>query len=114
MPSKDSYLLRTQSQILNFRIKYADFIKQYYERYYEWFTKNFPLMEWKPLVLSNDSQAEAVIGIICLLYIDKRISISVKLDKFGTILFQRQPVDEEEWKQYMKENGWHGKGLDRD
>lgn len=114
MQSKDSYLLRTQSQILNFRTKYADFIKQYYERYYEWFTKSFPLMEWKPLVLSNDSQAEAVIGIICLLYIDKRISISVKLDKFGTILFQRQPVDEEEWKQYMKENGWHGKGLDRD
>ena len=50
---------------------------------------------------------------ICLLYIDKRINISAKLDKFGTIFFQRQPIDEEEWKQYMKENGWHGPGIDK-
>lgn len=57
--------------------------------------------------------AIVAIGIVCLLYIDKRINISAKVDKSSIIYFQRQPRDEKEWKRYLKDNGWHGKGIDK-
>lgn len=97
---RQQYLLYTQSEIALFREQYAGFIEKYGEQYRQWFQR-LPMFEWVPLPYMNDKMARAVIGLLCILYIDGHINLTVNS---AVSKVYRGPLNEEEYNEYIKQN----------
>ena len=97
---RQQYLLRTQREIALFREKYAGFIQKYGEQYRQWFQR-LPMCEWVPLPYMNDKMARAVIGLLCILYNDGHINLTV--DNEVSKVF-RGPLSDEEYNEYINAN----------
>lgn len=75
MTDYSSYLLRTQLQIRDFRRRYAGYIAVQAEAYIGWISR-MPLREWMDYLQGVPmANVPAVIGTICILYVDRRIDI---------------------------------------
>ena len=57
------------------------------------------MFEWVPLPYMNDKMARAVIGLLCILYIDGHISFMVNNEVSKVY---RGPLSEEEYNNYIK------------
>lgn len=97
---RQQYLLRTQYEIDLFREQYSGFIQKYGEQYRQWFQR-LPMFEWVPLPIMNDKMARAVIGLLCILYIDGHINLTVNSEVSKVY---RGPLSEEEYNEYIKQN----------
>ena len=96
---RQQYLLRTQREIALFSEKYAGFIQKYGEQYRQWFQR-LPMCEWVPLPYMNDKMARAVIGLLCILYIDGHINLTV--DNEVSKVY-RNPLSDEEYQEYINQ-----------
>lgn len=97
---RQQYLLYTQSEIALFREQYAGFIQKYGEQYRQWFQR-LPMFKWVPLPYMNDKTARAVIGLLCILYIDGHINLTVNNEV--SMVF-RGPASEEEFNDFINQN----------
>ena len=97
---RQQYLLRYQWQIDQYRQQYAGFIEKYGERYRQWF-QSLPMWEWVPLPWMDDKRARAVIGLLCILYIDGYINLTVNEE---VTKVYRGPISDEEYEEYIKKN----------
>ena len=89
-----TFLLRTDAQAEEFRTRYQAFISRHYDEYASWIG-SLPLCVRTPYLSGvPDKAVPAVIGIICLLYIDGRVNIQFS-DDMATV--SRQPASLEEW-----------------
>lgn len=59
------------------------------------------MFEWVPLPIMNDKMARAVIGLLCILYIDGDINLTVNNEVSKVY---RGPLSEEEYNDYIKQN----------
>ena len=91
------YLLRTQVQIEAFRERYAGLIREKSPAYRDWF-QGLPLYEWVPF-RCRSGQEEATIGLLCHLYIQGDINLTVSND--GRYI-QRGALSDEEHKAWCK------------
>lgn len=89
------YLLYTEADEKAFRLKYDRFIAEHLDEYETWFQKTFPLFERKPCPVAK-GQPDLVIGMICLLFREGRIAISVTKSPDGRLMVERHPVSEAE------------------
>ena len=96
---RQQYLLRTQREIALFREQYAGFIQKYGEQYRQWFQR-LPMCEWVPLPCMNDKMARAVIGLLCILYIDGHINLTVNNEVSEVY---RNPLSDEEYQEYINQ-----------
>lgn len=91
------YLLYTESQINDFRRKYASFISQKGASVADWIN-SFPVMERVDYLKSvPERNIPAVIGLLCILIIDGYISITF-VEEARRIY--RNPRSMEEWKEW--------------
>lgn len=97
MESRQKYLLYTAKQISDFRSRYAAFIAKYRKSYREWF-QSLPEWGWVALPVMDERTAEAVIGLLCILYIDGEINLTV--DRTVTKI-QRGPLDRKEYDEWV-------------
>lgn len=86
MTGRQKYLLYTPEQISGYRTRYAAFISKYRKAYRDWF-QSLPGWEWVRLPVMDERTAEMVIGILCILYIDDEINLTV--DKTVTMVMRR-------------------------
>lgn len=105
---REKYLLRYQSQIDAFRESHKDELRQYAGAYRRWI-QSLTMMKWVPLQLRPEDE-EVVIGIICILYVDKFVNISFSDDMR---CIRNEPRNEQERLAWMKATGWHGPGIDQ-
>lgn len=96
MESRQKYLLYTPEQISAYRTRYAAFIAKYRKAYRDWF-QSLPGWEWVRLPVMDERTAEAVIGLLCILYIDNDINLTV--DK-TVMMVMRNPLNAEEYEQW--------------
>ena len=94
---RERYLLRTTSQVMAFRERYARTIDSRAEAFRAW-VRSLPMMEWYPLLIRPGSE-ELSIGIICILYIDGQICISFSEDMQ---FIRNEPIDDEEYRQWTE------------
>ena len=94
---RERYLLRTPSQVLIFRERYARTIDSRAEAFRAW-VRSLPMMEWYPLLIRPGNE-ELAIGIICILYIDGQICISFSEDMQ---FIRNEPLDEDEYRQWTE------------
>ncbi len=71
------YLLYTEADISGFRTKYATQIAKNSEKYTKW-VNSLPAGKWCSFVREGASEKEAqfLVGLLCILYIDRKIIIS--------------------------------------
>ncbi len=94
---RERYLLRTPSQVMAFRERYARTIDSRAEAFRAW-VRSLPMMEWYPLLIRPGNE-ELSIGIICILYIDGQICISFSEDMQ---FIRNEPLDDEEYRQWTE------------
>lgn len=94
---RERYLLRTPSQVLIFRERYARTIDSRAEAFRAW-VRSLPMMEWYPLLIRPGNE-ELAIGIICILYIDGQICISFSEDMQ---FIRNEPLDEDEYRKWSE------------
>ena len=94
---RERYLLRTPSQVMAFRERYAMTIDSRAEAFRAW-VRSLPMMEWYPLLIRPGNE-ELSIGIICILYIDGQICISFSEDMQ---FIRNEPIDDEEYRQWTE------------
>lgn len=92
---REQYLLRTGRQTAMFRTRYARFIEARSGAFLSW-VRSLPLMEWSPLVI-REGQEESVIGILCILYIERKVCISFSEDMQ---FIRNEPLDEAEYQKW--------------
>lgn len=93
------YLLYTESQINDFRRKYASFISQKGASVADWIN-SFPVMERVDYLKSvPERNIGPVIGLLCILIIDGQISITF-IEEARRIY--RNPGTIEEWKAWCE------------
>ncbi len=97
---RQQYLLHRKSQIDQYRSQYAGFIEKYSEQYRRWF-QSLPMWEWVPLPYMTDKMAKAVIGLLCILYIDGLINLTVNKEVTQVL---RGPLTEDDYKPKINEN----------
>ncbi len=96
MEGRQKYLLYTAKQISDYRSRYITFIAKYRKAYRDWF-QSLPGWEWVRLPMMDERTAEAVIGLLCILYIDDEINLTV--DKTVTMVM-RNPISDEEYNEW--------------
>ena len=94
---RERYLLRTPSQVLTFRERYARTIDSRAEAFRAW-VRSLPMMEWSPLLIRQGYE-EYTIGILCILYIDGQICISFSEDMQ---FIRNEPLDDDEYQRWME------------
>lgn len=97
--NRQQYLLHYRYQIDSYREHYAAFIKKYGEKYRQWF-QSLPMCEWVPLPYMDEKTAKAVIGLLCILYIDGKINLTVNSD---VTKVYRDALNDEEYQNYLKQ-----------
>lgn len=97
---RQQYLLHRKSQIDQYRSQYAGFIEKYGEQYRQWF-QSLPMWEWVPLPYMTEKMAKAVIGLLCILYIDGLINLTVNKEVTQVL---RGPLTEDDYKPKINEN----------
>lgn len=72
----EKFLLRTESQRLGFRVRYARYISDQSDAYVSWISR-MPAREWIDYLSGvPEVNIPVVIGILCILYVDGRIDIN--------------------------------------
>lgn len=92
------YLLNTDREIQEFRMRHARLLRDYSSQYAAWI-RSLPLMEWTPLRLPK-GQEGAVIGLICCLYVEG--SVNITFSNTCTSI-RRDPANEDEYQQWLDE-----------
>ena len=92
------YLLNTDREIQEFRMRHARLLRDYSSQYAAWI-RSLPLMEWTPLRLPK-GQEGAVIGLICCLYDEG--SVNITFSNTCTSI-RRDPANEDEYQQWLDE-----------
>lgn len=95
------FLLYTDREILEFRLRYAKLIRNSSDAYIKWIN-SLPLMEWTRLLLPK-GQEEAIIGLLCCLIDDG--SIKVTFSNTCTSI-RRDPANEEEYQEWLDTAGF--------
>lgn len=90
------YLLKTDREIQEFRMRHARLLRDYSSQYAAWI-HSLPFMEWTPLRLPKGQEA-AVIGLICCLYDEGTVNIAFSR---SCTSIQRVPANEEEYQQWL-------------
>ena len=92
------YLLHTAEDIAAFRAKYGDFIRDHLDEYEGWFVRHFPLNEWTACPVSA-GKPDLIIGMLCLLFQEGRIAMSVRLEKGRTMIRRgfRSEAERDAW-----------------
>lgn len=93
------YLLNTEREIQEFRMRHARLLRDYSSQYAAWI-RSLPLMEWTPLRLPK-GQEGAVIGLICCLYDEG--SANITFSNTCTSI-RRDPANEDEYQQWLDEH----------
>ena len=95
------FLLYTDREILEFRLRYAKLIRNSSDAYIKWIN-SLPLMEWTRIMLPK-GQEEAIIGLLCILLIDGQVKIL-----FNNICtsIRREPTTEEEFEEWLDTAGF--------
>ena len=87
----EDYLLRTETDERRFKQKYAERIAMYKDKYQSWFEKNFEFYKWRKLQARPES-LEFVIGLLCLLYREKKIQFTIQFPSDGSVELQREEI----------------------
>ena len=87
----EDYLLRTETDERKFKAKYAERIAMYKDQYQAWFEKNFEFYQWRRMTLRPES-VEFVLGLLCLLYREKKIQFTIQFPSDGSIELQREEI----------------------
>ena len=87
----EDYLLRTETDERKFKAKYAERIAMYKDQYQAWFEKNFEFYKWRRMTLRPES-VEFVLGLLCLLYREKKIQFTIQFPSDGSIELQREEI----------------------
>lgn len=96
MRDYSKYLLRTPGQILDFRVKYARYIREQSDAFAGWIN-GFPAREWMDYLAGvPEGNIPVVIGTICILFIDGLIDINFN----ETATRIRRQRTEAEWEAY--------------
>ena len=85
---RERYLLRTPSQVMAFRERYARTIDSRAEAFRAW-VRSLPMMEWYPLLIRPGNEV----------YIDGQICISFSEDMQ---FIRNEPIDDEEYRQWTE------------
>ena len=87
----EDYLLRTETDERKFKAKYAERIAMYKDQYQAWFEKNFEFYKWRRMNIRPES-IEFVLGLLCLLYREKKIQFTIQFPSDGSIELQREEI----------------------
>ena len=90
------YLLRTELEIKAFRNRYAEGIKKFAPQYLVWFN-SLPIFQWSMLRVTKQN-AEFIIGLLCILYIDGKINITFSSD---CAQIMHNPLTDEEMEPFL-------------
>ena len=90
------YLLYTDREIMEFRLRHARLLHKYSAAYASWI-RSLPLMEWTPLRIPEGSEA-AIIGLICCLIDDGTVKATFSN---SCTSIRRDPATEEEYQEYV-------------
>lgn len=94
MNKYEKYLLRTESQLDEFRYRYATFIAQEQNKYIAWIN-SLPLMVWVNYLQGvPEVNIPVLIGMICHLYCAGLVNISFHESMH---MIRHEPLGEEEW-----------------
>lgn len=96
------YLLRDHAQIEHFRRKYAAFIRSQGPGFVRWICSWYPAVWTDYLAGVPEKNVPAVVGIICILYIDGLINIDFNST---ATLCRRNYTDEEMDRLFRRYNG---------
>lgn len=97
------YLLRTESQLEDFRRRYASYIASEEAAYLKWI-RSWPLMEWVDYLYGvPKSNIPVLIGMICHLYCSGKVNVSFH---DSMLKVRRDPESEEEWRGWKSQ--WKG------
>jgi hypothetical protein len=91
MARYEDYLLRTATDERKFKQKYAERIAMYKGKCQSWFEKNFEPYKWRRMNVRPES-AEFVIGLLCLLYREKKIQFTIQFPSDGSVELQREEI----------------------
>lgn len=88
------YLLRTESQLSQFRNKYATFINNEQSKYVSWINR-LPLLTWVNYLQGiPETNIPIMIGMLCHIYCAGLVNISFHK---SMLMIRREPIDEDEW-----------------
>lgn len=108
MTDPGQHILRTSAQADRFRELYADVIRARLRVYVRWI-RSLPLLTWVPYLSQVEvKDQEAVIGLICLCYLDGIVNITFSRD-FRMI--RRDPDSYEDFPGYKVTNSLEGKAV---
>lgn len=94
MNTSPSYLLRTESQINDFRSRYGPVIEKASPDIIKWFNA-LPLFQWVPYQPPGD--AAIYTGLLCILYIEGKINITFSKDMASIERGARSDKEYEDW-----------------
>ena len=108
MTDPREYILRTRAQAEHFRERYASIVRARLQVYVKWI-RSLPLLTWVPYLSQvEEKDQEAVIGLICLCYLDGFVNITFSRD-FRMI--RRDPDSYEDFPGYKVTNSLEGKAV---
>lgn len=108
MTDPGQHILRTSAQADRFRELYADVIRARHRVYVRWI-RSLPLLTWVPYLSQvEEKDQEAVIGLICLCYLDGIVNITFSRD-FRMI--RRDPDSYEDFPEYKVTNSPKGNAV---
>ncbi len=93
-----SYLLRTESQINDFRSRHGPVIEKAGPDIIKWFNA-LPLFQWVPYLPPGD--AALYTGLLCTLYIEGKINITFSKDM---AYIQRGVLKDDEYQDWAREH----------
>lgn len=101
MTDPREYILRTRAQAEHFRERHASIVRARHRVYVKWI-RCLPLLTWVPYLSQvEEKDQEAVIGLICLCYLDGVVNITFSRD-FRMI--RRDPDSYEDFPGYKVTN----------
>ena len=101
MTAPGQHILRTSAQAERFRERYASIVRARLQVYVKWI-RSLPLLTWVPYLSQvEEKDQEAVIGLICLCYLDGIVNITFSRD-FRMI--RRDPDSYEDFPGYKVTN----------
>ena len=104
MTDNRKYLLRTKEQVLDFRARYVRYISDQADAYICWINR-MPAREWIDYLAGvPEANIPAVIGILCILYIDRLIDIDFNETATRIRRNRTDAEDQEFWKHLKTSN----------
>ena len=94
------YLLRTDEEILDFSVRYADWIRDAAPTWAHWVNEDLPMNDrWVSLERRTERETQMVIGLLCVLYDEGEINI--QFNEYASAI-RKMPMTLEEFQQWNK------------